>query len=360
MRNASGAGLRYPVVHYTRRAVAAALAVSLPFSALAAPQPAQASPNPAAEIQRMLSRMLPQVDEDVARTLGILAAILTSAGVLAMLNASGSSTLGNPAVDGAGGATLRPGTVYTRAISVGGRARSYDVILPRGYDASKSYPVIIGFGGWQHDAATTRGYQRLEDAAADTIVVYAQGVDNAWGGAPYANTSLDQDIAYAREVISDVSARYGGDPSRVAAVGLSNGGGMAAALACHAPGTVDAVAAVAGAFYTPTVTGCAPGAVPVMLMHGTNDDVVAYGGGTRHGARYASVDEVAETFARKNGCSTQWGEVRAGTVSTVSTLAPSTCATDTRVLKVWGGGHTWFDGSPDATREAVRFVQRYL
>lgn len=355
MRNTQRLGLRYPVVHYTRRAVAAALVVTFPLASLAAP--AEAAPDPAAEIQRLLARAVPQVGSGIAQALGILAAILSSAGILATLNSSGSSNFSNSVVDGAGEVGLRPGSVYSRGIMVGGRPRTYDVILPRGYSKAKSYPVIIGFGGWKHDAAAARGYQRLESVAGNAIVVYAQGVDNAWGGAPYANTSLDHDIAYVRGVIGDVAARYGGDPSRVAAIGLSNGGGMAAALACHAPGTVKAVASVAGAYYTPTVTGCAPGAVAALMVHGTDDATVGYGGGARHGKPYASVDAVAGTFAAKNGCSAQWGEVRAGSASIIT---PDSCAAETRVVKVWGGGHTWFSGGPDATSETVRFVQRNL
>ena len=151
------------------------------------------------------------------------------------------------------------------------RDSTYDVVLPRGYDSEKSYPVVLGFGGWHHTSANMHDYSNLESQFTDAIVVYGQGVDNAWGGAPYAATSIDEDVAYTKAVLRDVASRYNADTSRTVAVGLSNGGGMVAALACHAPETVRAVASVAGAFYSPTVTGCTSGEVPAMIMHGTND-----------------------------------------------------------------------------------------
>lgn len=56
---------------------------------------------------------------------------------------------------------------------------------------SRRYPVIIGFGGWQHNAGRTRSYQQLVCAAGDRAIdMYPQGVNNAWGDAPYARTEI--------------------------------------------------------------------------------------------------------------------------------------------------------------------------
>ena len=148
-------------------------------------------------------------------------------------------------------------------------------------------------------------------------------MDNAWAGAPYAKTSIDEDIAYVRALIDDASQTFGADPNRVAVAGLSNGGGFAAALACHAPETITAAAAVAGAYYSPAVTGCESGAVPVLLMHGTNDDIVGYEGGTRHGASFEATEDVLRTFGGKNGCLLLPRTSRTGNVTTICLLYTS-------------------------------------
>lgn len=343
----------------SRRAAAAALAVSLPLATVTVSQPAGAQPAEVQaqyasrqDIEKMLQRFMPVLTPEVVAGLSLLALVIAGLLIAPVAEAMGSSFV--PSFGDVDGENLRGGKQYKRGLPGG---RTYNVILPEGYEHGKTYPVIIGFGGWQHTAEQARGYQRLEDYARDTIVVYAQGKDNAWGGAPYASESLNSDISYVRDVINDVASKYGGDRNRVAAVGLSNGGGMAAALACHAPDTVKAVATVAGAFYNPTVTGCTPGAVPTLIMHGTADDIVSYYGGTRHGAPYKSVNQVFDTFRTKNGCGNTVSDT--GTWKVTTTTAQR-CNAETVLQTVRGGGHTWFPSSPAASEETTKFLSRHL
>lgn len=234
--------------------------------------------------------------------------------------------------------------LINRSFTQAGFHREYTIALPANYDGTRSYPIIVGFGGLGDTAAGYRSYAGLEQAAAgQAIIIYAQGVNNAWAGAPYATTTLAQDIEYTRTAITDVVSNFSGDADRVWATGLSNGGGFATALSCHAPELVDATASVAGAYYTPTVTGCSyAGQVPTLLMHGSADGLVAYGGGYRHGAPYAGVETAHRGLATRNGCT-------AGALTPsyeyvgATTLRPDTCATATEILRVEGAGHTWFD-----------------
>lgn len=344
----------------SRRAVAAALAVTVtlgsatavtptPASAAEVPYAVQLEQNKARDIERQLRQALPPLTPEMAAALALVALVIAGLIIAPVAQATGSSLPQLPDSQNPGDGAhpdAVPGRVYTRSVG----SRTYDVILPAGYSRDRSYPIMIGFGGWQHTASQARGYEKLESEAGETIVVYAQGRNNAWGGAPYAATTVSQDVRYVQDVIADVASTYNGDSDRVTAVGLSNGGGMAAALACHAPDTVNAVATVAGAFYDPTVTGCAPGAVPILIMHGTNDDIVSYNGGNRHGAPYKSVDSVYNTFLRKNGCSGASGGLDKRGIR---------CSADTELETVVGGGHTWFT-NPSATAETVRFLNAHV
>lgn len=309
---------------------------------------------------------IPGVDPVIAQRIGTLIALLVILGIaLPVVGTEGSSyapdggTGGTADGDYRGGrdAGFAPDGTMRRTINVGGRTRSYNMVLPAGYADGNSYPIIFGFGGWQHSAERAHEYLRLEDAATDTIIVYGQGVDNAWAGAPYAKTSINQDIAYVRAVIADLAENFGGDRNRVGAIGLSNGGGMAAVLGCHASDTVKAVASAAGAYYDPTVSNCDVGRVATLLMHGTRDDVIKYYGGTRHGGAYQPVTSVLDTFGQKNGCSTRTFEF--GGLFGATAIEPIGCITPTRLMRVNGGGHTWFT-RPDATRESVDFVMQQL
>lgn len=215
--------------------------------------------------------------------------------------------------------------------------REYLIRLPDGHDPAQSYPVILAFGGMGDSAASFRSYAGLEEASAnEAIIVYGQGVGNAWAGAPYALTTMEQDIVYVQTAVDDVASNYGGDPERVYAVGMSNGGGMAAALGCHAPELVDGIASVAGAYYDPTVTDCDTGdmkeTVPTLLIHGVNDTLMDFDGGVRHGATYLGVREVLDTAAARNHCSAHPGS---------SSFFPESCDSDTELVTVTGG-HDWF------------------
>lgn len=240
-----------------------------------------------------------------------------------------------------------------RFVIAGGLIRPYTVVLPRGYDPRRAYPVIMGFGGWKHNPSTTRSYQHLESAAGNrAIVIYPQGVRNAWGGAPYARMSLRADIDYVRTIVGDLSRSHNIDRGRVYAAGFSNGGGMAAALACHAPELVAGVATVSGAFYEPVVSGCSGRSVPMLIMHADNDPVINYNGGNRHGSTYKSAQTIFFEQGSRNGCT--MNEVNQWPAGRGTTFTPRQCRARTEMLKVAGGGHSWF-GTPNATEQAVRF-----
>lgn len=262
---------------------------------------------------------------------------------------SGSSSIAHalPSLTGA------PASTHT--VHAAGLNRQYTVVLPADYSEAATYPVIVAFGGLGHSAATARNYMKLENTHPESIVVYGHGIDNTWAGAPYSKASLTQDIAYVHAAVRDVAERYSNHGQQVFATGLSNGGGFALALACHAPDLVDGVTSVAGAFYNPTVSNCDTSGVPTQIVHGTDDDVVSYYGGTRHGAPYRSVDAVFTEFGRKNDCDMRSTSQKNS--GNTTTFTRNGCAYDTELVRVNGGGHTWFI-IPRATTLSANFFAR--
>lgn len=242
-----------------------------------------------------------------------------------------------------------------RQYTVNGTQRSAYVDIPLN-SADKELPIIFMFGGWQGDALETRGFSNFPRTPAGTeaIVVYPQGIDLAWEGAPYATTKRGQDVAFVREIVRALGAERSVDKDRVYAVGLSNGGGMALNLACQAPDLVDAVVSVAGAHYDPTITNCAPGAVRTMIIHGDKDDVIDYNGGERHGAHYFSAEETLRITSQRNGCDVAGSRylLRQGNIEERYYKG---CAAETKLWKVVGGIHTWYPSNPDAAQVSWDF-----
>jgi len=108
------------------------------------------------------------------------------------------------------------------------------------------------------------------------------------------------DVAFLRKVIADVKANHAVDPKRVFVIGHSNGGFMALRLACDAPDIVAAVVSLAGAASTPCPSGRP---VDVLTIHGTEDDTIAFNGGSTELGTYPSAAKTIAQLGASNGCS---------------------------------------------------------
>ncbi|AWB84639.1 alpha/beta hydrolase family esterase [Corynebacterium liangguodongii] len=145
-------------------------------------------------------------------------------------------------------------------------------------------------------------------AAPGTTVIYPDGVghhfnDLRTGFHESARTEGIDDVGFLRTLIESYQ------PRRVIGCGFSNGGQMLLRMLFDAPSTLDGVAmfgslmptddnlAVSTANYAPT---------PLLIVHGTADPIVPYGGGEAGlgAANRGTVRSAAATaryFARLNG-----------------------------------------------------------
>lgn len=218
-----------------------------------------------------------------------------------------SSELGLPAIPGV---TPRdegpaPGSTDARQYftNVWGKNRRYLVDLPANYNPTRAYPVLIGYSGRRQSAERFRGFSAFQHtpAARDAIRVYPQAWGQAWEGASYSTVRAGEDIAFTNRILDELQGRFNVDRSRVYAAGLSNGGTMAALVACKLPHRFRAVAIVSGLYFTPVTQGCRREPVAVKLMHGTLDGFSQFGGVSTGGV-YLPVRNVLGTYIRRNGC----------------------------------------------------------
>ncbi len=273
---------------------------------------------------------------------------------------SGSMEFGNmlaPLLNNAdnlgGNVPAAPSTSTSRTITInsGGRTRSAIVKVPA-FSAGQSLPVLFAFPGWKGPPAEMADYSKLHTTGMgrQALVVYMKGINDAWEGAPYAQTRDGEDVQFVRDMLARLKREYSVDSSRVYAAGLSNGGGFVNKLACRAPGLLAGGVSVAGAYYTNTTIGCS-GGVPMLFIHGTNDGTVTINGGVRHGTSYKSLNSVVDEWKIRNTCFS-------ANTSTVGNVVKQkhNCTYPLEYWKVNGGTHTWFPNSPSASQATWSFL----
>lgn len=232
-----------------------------------------------------------------------------------------------------------PGGSTTVTLSSGGRERTAILSVPKGYYPNTPTPVLLAYPGYRQTASEMQRFAALDRLPA--IVVYMQGVGDAWEGAPYATTSDGEDLRFTTDMLASLNSTYNIDASRIYATGMSNGGGFAAKLACRAPEVFAAVAAVSGAYYPGTGGDCATPSTSFLEIHGARDETINYQGGSRHGATYQSARERAEAVAARNGCAPD--PVSTALAGDVRRVQWPMCRSGRDVvhLRVGDGGHTW-------------------
>ena len=230
--------------------------------------------------------------------------------------------------------------------------RTFMVRLPKGYDSQQHYPVVILLHGMNQDADDMERLTRSDELADKDgiIAVYPFGLHGRWnvgvqlqerqsmpmspgrhrrygggypggggggypgGGGGYPGGGGQQtpnrqpgdekrsapvdDIGFFNQMLDHMASNFSVDTSRIYAVGLSEGGFMSLRLGCAA------IAAVGVAM--PKTMICLPSRpVPMMMINGTSDPVVPYGGGTEHNLSLSilSVEDSAKAWAKIDRCS---------------------------------------------------------
>ena len=257
-----------------------------------------------------------------------------------------------------------------RTIVVGGRVRTYRIHLPAGSPGGPRPLVILlhGRGGTGSGMNTLTGF----DAVADhhgVIAVYPDGVDHSW--ADSLNTPAERagvnDVAFIRALIDLLRSQYSIDRHRIYAAGMSNGAMMTERLGCDLANRIAAIAPVAGPMPQPLAAGCRPTRpLPVLEIHGTDDPIVAYGGGQITGGA-GSVLSAPATFSlwgSLDGCrsaATQTSlpqRIDDGTTVQLRSYPRCHAGVAVKLYTVAGGGHTWPDGLPYLPRFLIGRTSR--
>jgi poly(3-hydroxybutyrate) depolymerase len=168
------------------------------------------------------------------------------------------------------------------------------------------------------------------------------------------------DVAFFTQMLDELGTKFSVDASRIYTAGLSEGGFMSLRLGCALGDRIAAVAAV-GAAMPKTMICLPPRPVPLVMINGTSDPVVPYGGGTEHNMNLAtvSVEDSAKAWAKIDRCeekpekSKLSGQGKGGTETRVDTY--NGCQQNASVIlySVKGAGNTWPGGEQYEVEKTV-------
>jgi polyhydroxybutyrate depolymerase len=232
---------------------------------------------------------------------------------------------------------------------VGKTARTYRLFVPTSWRPDKAMPLVLVFHGLDSSSLQIAQYSGFDVLAQKHgfIVAYpdALGRPASWNAA--ASPSQPDDIGFVRALLDDLLATTGADETRIYVTGHSNGAFMAFRAACDLGERIAAAAPVAGA------VGARMGStyqklpqprcgVPILMIHGKQDRLVPYDGGSNGVLEVLSVAESTAFWVKTNGCSSkcQRQEVSQGAV-VVETYAGDAEHPPVQLITLLKCGHEW-------------------
>jgi polyhydroxybutyrate depolymerase len=189
---------------------------------------------------------------------------------------------------------------------------TYEIALPdKAVPPGQKRPAVLFFHGAGGLGASVleRDFYTTPFLAAGYAVIGANGLmrpgnafGTGWSFRPESPQQRDE-LAFAREVLADASARFDLDRRRVLVTGFSIGASLVWYLACRDPDLGTAYAPVAGGFWRPHPTACA-GPVDLLQTHGWRDRTVPLEGRPLRGGELYQGDifEGLQLWRAVDGC----------------------------------------------------------
>ncbi|MGO2540774.1 alpha/beta hydrolase family esterase [Specibacter sp. AOP5-B1-6] len=249
-------------------------------------------------------------------------------------------------------------------IQVGGRKRTF-LLITNGQAAvaQRIAAVLIVLHGSNQTGQSVRAFagnsfDRLA-AAGRVAVVYPDGLKKRWNHNKPGHGATD-DVAFLAALADHFHASFG--PVPVIVVGFSNGGQLAIRLVHEIPAKLHGAAIVGATLPRPGGLVLADKSLPlpVMLVHGTGDFVVPYGGegwfaSLLGGRRGPSAFDTAKYFAARNNITAEPTSVvlphrrESGKTSVTLTRFEQGPRPPVWLYTVVGGGHV----VPNRHRKAI-------
>ena len=192
-----------------------------------------------------------------------------------------------------------------------GRVREYYFYKPENLDDNA--PLLFVLHGYTSNANNIMNYSNFNTIADENgfAVCYPQGTSdqynsNFWnvGYAFHQNQTVD-DVGFLKSLANHLQTEYSLSIQNTFSTGMSNGGDMSYLLACEAYDTFSAIAPVAGTMMESIYESCDGAPVPVLEIHGTNDDVTLWDGDMENNdgwGSYLSTLDIIDYWVDINNC----------------------------------------------------------
>jgi polyhydroxybutyrate depolymerase len=223
---------------------------------------------------------------------------------------------------GCANATIEHGRRLVRSLTVDGTARQVILDVPGSLSPKVPVPLLLDFHGFGHSGAgvwLVSGFKALAEPHA-FITAYPEGLPvtltlrgESHTGAGWQMDRVDgnRDLAFVKALLDDLTQRYCIDLSRVYSTGFSNGAFFSQLLACVLSDRIAAVAPVSGALPPITCTPSRP--VPILIQHGSADDLVPVATARQARDTWLSLDGCQASAKHTAGTCEHWN-CRAGSV----------------------------------------------
>ncbi|MCA9590836.1 MAG: hydrolase [Myxococcales bacterium] len=249
---------------------------------------------------------------------------------------------------------------YAHKVKVGELEREFLVHVPPG--PKRTMPLVLVWHaltltGTKPAILPTIRELTGFDAHADKrgfVTVYPEGIGKSWNGGECcveAKAKNIDDVGFAKVILAEVAKDACVDEARVYSTGFSNGGFFSHRLACELGDRFAAIASVSGTLGVPEDT-CVPKApISVLQIHGTEDPLVPFLGGSPKiplGGIFGTFSSVAATVAHWEAHDACTGSATQTLRQGMVTCTHKECAAGSEVglCTVEGGGHQWPGSKP--------------
>ncbi|GAA2434678.1 PHB depolymerase family esterase [Actinomadura vinacea] len=213
-------------------------------------------------------------------------------------------------------------------------------------------PLVLALHGGlanMRQMRTLTGYDAIADDKG-FLVAYPDGFMTTWNAGDCcgpAKVGKIDDVGFLSRLIDKLTGAGLADPRRVYVTGFSNGAGMAYRMACERPGKVAGIGVVEGALVTP----CEPDRpVSAMIVHGTADRSVPFGGGGRRdfndGRPFPPVSDAVDFWRKAGGLPEPKRPLRGlGDGAACAGTGKGGRGAEVAFCKIEGGTHRWPAGA---------------
>ena len=284
------------------------------------------------------------------------------------LSDSNGTTLatGGAPFEGCVGGSCEPEIIELYDFNDNGQIREYYLYRPSSIEDDA--PLVFVLHGYSGTAWGIMGYSGMDEMAAEHgfAVCYPQGLSdqsgyNFWNvGYDFHQNQTVDDVAFLSSLANYLQEEYNLSSENTFSTGMSNGGDMSYMLACEASDVFKAIAPVAGSMMENIYNTCNPNPVPVLEIHGTNDNVTLWDGDMDNNdgwGSYLSTTDGIDYWVEANECTSSEQISIPGTNTIHHRYFDCIDNVEVWLYEVVGGGHDWPSYS---NREIWAFFSSYV